>query len=57
MFRKDYIITIHNSYIIIHILHNSFSADPLVGGIATQYLSNRQEHDKMAKEWTRRFAT
>lgn len=32
-------------------------ADPLVGSIATQYVTNREEHDKMAKEWTRRFAT
>ncbi|RNA14297.1 ubiquitin-conjugating enzyme E2 E2 [Brachionus plicatilis] len=30
--------------------------DPLVGSIATQYLSNREEHDRIAKEWTKRFA-
>eukprot|EP00276_Gloeochaete_wittrockiana_P022234 CAMPEP_0184338054 /NCGR_PEP_ID=MMETSP1089-20130417/6569_1 /TAXON_ID=38269 ORGANISM="Gloeochaete wittrockiana, Strain SAG46.84" /NCGR_SAMPLE_ID=MMETSP1089 /ASSEMBLY_ACC=CAM_ASM_000445 /LENGTH=148 /DNA_ID=CAMNT_0026664301 /DNA_START=24 /DNA_END=470 /DNA_ORIENTATION=- len=30
--------------------------DPLVGSIATQYLSNREEHDRMAAEWTRRYA-
>ncbi|KAK3802389.1 hypothetical protein RRG08_034534 [Elysia crispata] len=31
-------------------------ADPLVGSIATQYLQNRKEHDKMARMWTKRFA-
>lgn len=30
--------------------------DPLVASIATQYLTNREEHDKIAKEWTKRFA-
>ncbi|XP_073230276.1 ubiquitin-conjugating enzyme E2 E1-like isoform X2 [Porites lutea] len=32
-------------------------ADPLVGTIATQYLSNREDHDKTAREWTKRYAT
>ncbi|XP_072181212.1 ubiquitin-conjugating enzyme E2 E1-like [Diadema setosum] len=31
--------------------------DPLVGSIATQYLSNREDHDRIAKQWTLRFAT
>ncbi|CAH3134390.1 ubiquitin-conjugating enzyme E2 E1-like [Pocillopora verrucosa] len=31
--------------------------DPLVGSIATQYVNDREEHDRIAKEWTRRFAT
>ena len=31
--------------------------DPLVGSIANQYLNNRAEHDRLAKLWTRRFAT
>ncbi|KAK3735795.1 hypothetical protein RRG08_036843 [Elysia crispata] len=31
--------------------------DPLVGNIAQQYLTNREEHDKMAREWTKRYAT
>lgn len=31
--------------------------DPLVGSIANQYINDRQEHDKIAKEWTKRFAT
>ncbi|XP_041475049.1 ubiquitin-conjugating enzyme E2 E1-like [Lytechinus variegatus] len=31
--------------------------DPLVGSIATQYLSNRGEHDRLAKQWVQRFAT
>ena len=40
------------------ILHfKFFSADPLVASIAQQYISNREEHDEMAKEWTKRFAT
>ncbi|XP_065182904.1 uncharacterized protein LOC135813821 [Sycon ciliatum] len=30
--------------------------DPLVAGIARQYLQDRSEHDRMAKDWTRRFA-
>ncbi|KAK3083434.1 hypothetical protein FSP39_022530 [Pinctada imbricata] len=32
-------------------------ADPLVGSIATQYVQNRTEHDRMARQWTKRFAT
>ncbi|KAK7506642.1 hypothetical protein BaRGS_00002117 [Batillaria attramentaria] len=31
-------------------------ADPLVSSIATQYLSNRQEHDRVARLWTKRYA-
>lgn len=31
--------------------------DPLVGSIAQQFLNNRQEHDKIAAEWTKRYAT
>jgi ubiquitin-conjugating enzyme E2 E len=30
--------------------------DPLVGSIANQYITNREEHDKTAKDWVRRFA-
>ena len=30
--------------------------DPLVGAIAQQYLTDRQEHDKIAREWTSRYA-
>jgi len=30
--------------------------DPLVGSIANQYLTNREEHDRVAREWTSRFA-
>ncbi|KAM7353755.1 ubiquitin conjugating enzyme 2 isoform 2-T4 [Cochliomyia hominivorax] len=29
-------------------------ADPLVGSIATQYLQNREEHDRIARLWTKR---
>uniref|UniRef100_A0A3Q3EG34 E2 ubiquitin-conjugating enzyme n=1 Tax=Kryptolebias marmoratus TaxID=37003 RepID=A0A3Q3EG34_KRYMA len=31
--------------------------DPLVGSIATQYTTNRPEHDRIAKQWTKRYAT
>ncbi|KAG0222258.1 ubiquitin-conjugating enzyme/RWD-like protein [Mortierella sp. GBAus27b] len=30
--------------------------DPLVSSIATQYLSDREEHDRVAKDWTKRYA-
>lgn len=29
--------------------------DPLVGNIAQQYLNNRSEHDRVAREWTKRY--
>lgn len=32
-------------------------ADPLVGNIAQQYITNREEHDDTARDWTRRYAT
>uniref|UniRef100_A0A8D3DLD0 E2 ubiquitin-conjugating enzyme n=1 Tax=Scophthalmus maximus TaxID=52904 RepID=A0A8D3DLD0_SCOMX len=32
-------------------------ADPLVGSIATQYTTNRPEHDRIAKQWSDRYAT
>ena len=35
----------------------AFAADPLVGSIATQYLQNREEHDRIARLWTKRYAT
>ncbi|MPC19329.1 Ubiquitin-conjugating enzyme E2 [Portunus trituberculatus] len=42
-------------------LGNSISrkirADPLVGSIATQFLQNREEHDRIARLWTKRYAT
>ncbi|XJO74729.1 hypothetical protein BDV3_005506 [Batrachochytrium dendrobatidis] len=28
--------------------------DPLVGSIAQQYVKDREEHDRIAREWTRR---
>lgn len=30
--------------------------DPLVGAIGAQYLTNREAHDRTAREWTHRFA-
>lgn len=32
-----------------------YKADPLVGSIATQYLQNREEHDRIARLWTKRY--
>ncbi|KAM4842816.1 ubiquitin-conjugating enzyme E2 E3-like [Thomomys bottae] len=32
-------------------------ADPLIGSIATQYLTNRAEHGRIARKWTKRYAT
>ncbi|XP_038653278.1 ubiquitin-conjugating enzyme E2 E1-like [Scyliorhinus canicula] len=32
-------------------------ADPLVGSIATQYMTNRAEHDRIARQWTKKYAT
>lgn len=31
--------------------------DPLVGSIASQYITQRTLHDETAKDWTKRFAT
>ncbi|XP_041374520.1 ubiquitin-conjugating enzyme E2 E1-like [Gigantopelta aegis] len=31
--------------------------DPLVGSIAQQYTTNREEHDRVARQWTKRYAT
>nr|VZI02566.1 unnamed protein product [Spirometra erinaceieuropaei] len=31
-------------------------ADPLVGSIANQYIHNRSEHDRTAKQWTKKYA-
>lgn len=31
--------------------------DPLVGAIAQQYISSREEYDRTAREWTARYAT
>ncbi|KAI8144438.1 ubiquitin-conjugating enzyme/RWD-like protein [Fennellomyces sp. T-0311] len=30
--------------------------DPLVGSIAQDYLTDREEHDRVAREWTKRYA-
>ncbi|XP_054166677.1 ubiquitin-conjugating enzyme E2 E1-like [Oppia nitens] len=32
-------------------------ADPLVGSIATQFLQHKDEHDRIARLWTKRYAT
>lgn len=31
--------------------------DPLVGSVATQYIHSREEHDRIAREWTKKYAT
>ncbi|KAG0433263.1 hypothetical protein HPB47_020114, partial [Ixodes persulcatus] len=33
------------------------STDPLVGSIATQFMQQREEHDRIARLWTKRYAT
>lgn len=35
---------------------NYFADNPLVPGIACVYLADREKHDKLAAEWTLRFA-
>ena len=30
--------------------------DPLVASIAHQYLNDREEHDRIAKDWAKRYA-
>lgn len=42
---------------LIALLTDCNPADPLVGNIAHQFLTNREEHDSIAREWTRRYAT
>jgi len=31
--------------------------DPLVGSIAHQFLTSKEEHDRVARLWTKRYAT
>lgn len=33
-----------------------FLDDPLVASIAHQYLNDREEHDRIAKDWAKRYA-
>ncbi|KAK2515081.1 hypothetical protein Q9233_014573 [Columba guinea] len=42
---------------VLEICDEGHRADPLVGSIATQYMTNRAEHDRMARQWTKRYAT
>jgi ubiquitin-conjugating enzyme E2 D/E len=35
---------------------NTNIADPLVSSIAQLYVEDREEHDRIAKEWTQRYA-
>ena len=47
------------SYILqalISLLYACNPADPLVGAIALQYNEDRVEHDRIARQWTKRFA-
>ena len=40
-----------------HLRHAvSCAEDPLVGSIAQQLLQDKEQHDKTAAEWTRRYA-
>uniref|UniRef100_A0A8C3YKR8 E2 ubiquitin-conjugating enzyme n=1 Tax=Catagonus wagneri TaxID=51154 RepID=A0A8C3YKR8_9CETA len=45
------------SLLICSLLTDCNPADPLIGSIATQYLTNRAEHDRIARQWTKRYAT
>lgn len=38
------------------LLTDANPSDPLVGPIAKQYLHERETHDRIAKEWVRRYA-
>ena len=42
---------------IVSLLADANPKDPLVHNIAAQYLHNRDEHDREAREWTRKYAT
>jgi len=42
---------------VIALLSDCNPADPLVGSIAQQYLNNKDEHDRLAIEWTSKYAT
>ena len=42
---------------IVSLLADANPKDPLVHNIAHQYLHNRDEHDREAREWTRKYAT
>jgi len=42
---------------IVALLSDCNPADPLVGSIAQQFVADREEHDRMAIEWTKRYAT
>lgn len=54
-----YIFIVHHLIILKNLINYLFLfiADPLVGSIATQYLQNRDEHDRIARLWTKRYAT
>mmetsp|Transcript_63540 Transcript_63540/g.151508 ORF Transcript_63540/g.151508 Transcript_63540/m.151508 type:complete len:160 (-) Transcript_63540:88-567(-) len=39
------------------LLTDANPSDPLVPNIATQYLADREAHDKLATEWTKKYAT
>lgn len=49
--------TYNASIFILRVCMMIITADPLVGSIATQYLQNREEHDRVARLWTKRYAT
>ena len=37
-------------------LYFNFLEDPLVGSIAQQFINDRRTHDKIARNWTKRYA-
>ncbi|KAF9160970.1 Ubiquitin-conjugating enzyme E2 2 [Mortierella sp. AD011] len=42
---------------ILSLLTDANPHDPLVASIAHQYLNDREEHDRIAKDWTKRYAS
>ncbi|KAF9109616.1 ubiquitin-conjugating enzyme E2 E3 [Mortierella sp. AM989] len=42
---------------ILSLLTDANPYDPLVASIANQYLNEREEHDRIAKEWVKRYAS
>jgi len=41
---------------VLSLLTDANPSDPLVASIAQLYTSDREEHDRIARDWTRRFA-
>jgi len=44
------------SYHLYYVYHYNLVDDPLVGSIARQFVNDRRTHDKIARNWTKRYA-